>query len=310
MERTREKHRVLLRRIPTVPDVQSAWLLLLHCASTRANYMLRVVRPEWALDFAQAHDQEVWECLCSILAVPVGEESIARMSTTLPMALGGLGLRSAERSKWSAFWSSWADTLPMIKERHPEVAEVIVHHLARGGTSPCLDSARSAAVVLDGVDGFQVPSWSDVASGLRPPVIGDEDREPGVPRQGWQHAAASCVESDFRAATLMPRMNPVERTLLRSQSGPCAGVPFTTCPSSPLTRIDSALFRVLLQRRLRLPFPCLSASAGVASLLTSLATTAQHVPGQGLWGGEGFHWRVRSLGSAGKQEVELSPTCW
>ena len=64
-------------------------------------------------------------------------------------------------------------------------------------------------------------SWSNVASGLRPPVIRDEDREPGVPRQGWQHAAASCVEVDFRAATLMPRMNPVERTLLRSQSGPC-----------------------------------------------------------------------------------------
>ena len=169
------------------------------------------------------------------------------MSTTLPMALGGLGLRSAERSRWPAFWSSWADTLPMIKERHPEVAEVIVHHvwIQHGGL----------LFVLDGVDGFQVPFWSDVASGLRPPVIGDEDKEPGVPRQGWQHAAASCVVADFRTATLMPRMNPVERTLLRSQSGPCAGVPFTTCTSSPLTRIDSALFRVLLQRRLRLPFP-------------------------------------------------------
>ena len=74
LERTREKHRILLRRIPIVPDVQSTWLLLLRCASTRANKMLRVVRPEWALDFAQAHDQEVWECLCSILAVLVGEE--------------------------------------------------------------------------------------------------------------------------------------------------------------------------------------------------------------------------------------------
>ena len=190
------------------------------------------------------------------------------MSTTLPVALGGLGLRSAERSRWPAFWSSWADTRLMIKERHPEVAEVIAHHLESGGTSPRLDSARRAAVVLDGVDGFQVPSWSDVASGLRPPVIGDEDREPGVPRQWWQHAAASCVEADFHAATLMPRMNPVERTLLRSQSGPCAGGPFTTCPISPLTRIDS----------------------------TVLVITAQHVQGQGLWGGGGFHWRVRSPG--------------
>ena len=143
-----------------------------------------------------------------------------------------------------------------------------------------MDSARRAGVVLDGVDGFQVPFS----------VTGDEDREPGVPRQGWQHAAASCIESDFRAATLMPRMNPVERTLLRSQSGP-----FIVCFSSAASVS---------------PFPCLSASVGVASHLTPLAITAQHVPGQGLWGGEGFHWRVQSLGSAGKQEAELSPTCW
>ena len=53
LERTRQKHRKLLSRIPTLPDVQSAWLLLLHCASTRANYLLRVVRPECALSLRE-----------------------------------------------------------------------------------------------------------------------------------------------------------------------------------------------------------------------------------------------------------------
>ena len=84
------------------------------------------------------------------------------------------------------------------------------------------------------VDGFEVPSWSAVTAGQRPPIMEVEDREPGVPR---------------------PRMSRVEQALLRSQSGPCAGVPFSACPRSPLTRIDSALFRVLLQRRLHLPLP-------------------------------------------------------
>ena len=225
--------------------------------------------------------------------MPAGEESIARTSTTLPMALGRLGLRSP------AFRSSWADTLPMTRRRHSEVAEVIVHHLERGGTSPCLGSARRAAVVLDGVDGFQVPSWSAVASGLRPPIIGDEDREPGVPGQGWQHAAASCVEADIRAATLMPRMNPAERALFRSQSGPCAGVPFTTCPSSPLTRIDSALFRVLLQRRLHLRvWPA-----------TRPFWPSPRSMFEELWGG-----RV-SIGECDRPDLQgsrrqLSPTCW
>ena len=118
---------------------------------------------------------------------------------------------------------------------------------------PCLGSACRAATTLDGVDGFEVPSWSAVTGGQRPPIMEVEDREPGVPRQGWQHATAIRIESSFRTEILMPRMSPVEQALLRSQSGSCAGVAFSVCPSSPLTRIDSALFRVLLQRRLQSP---------------------------------------------------------
>ena len=32
-----DKHRVLLDAIPTVPDIQSVFLLLLHCASARES---------------------------------------------------------------------------------------------------------------------------------------------------------------------------------------------------------------------------------------------------------------------------------
>ena len=163
----------------------------------------------------------------------------------------------------------------------------------------CLGSACRAATTLDGVDGFEVPSWSAVTAGQRPPIMEVEDREPGVPRQGWQHAAAIRIESSFRTEILM------EQALLRSQSGPCAGVPFSACPSSPLTRIDSALFRVLLQRRLHLPlFLCPSASAGVAGHSILLAITAQHVRGLGLWEGGASLWRVRPPESAGKLGAE------
>ena len=43
-----------LERIPLVRDVQSAWLLLLFCAATRANYGLRTARPDLTLQFAMA----------------------------------------------------------------------------------------------------------------------------------------------------------------------------------------------------------------------------------------------------------------
>ena len=50
--------------------VQSAWLLLLHCASARANYLLRVVSPEQVQGFAENHDTRLWACLCAILGIP------------------------------------------------------------------------------------------------------------------------------------------------------------------------------------------------------------------------------------------------
>ena len=43
-----EHQATLLQRTPLMPDLQSAWLLLLHCAGARATYFLRVVNPETA----------------------------------------------------------------------------------------------------------------------------------------------------------------------------------------------------------------------------------------------------------------------
>ena len=47
------KHQVLLQEIPNVKDVQSAWLLLLHCAAARAIFYLCVVRPDLMVQFAK-----------------------------------------------------------------------------------------------------------------------------------------------------------------------------------------------------------------------------------------------------------------
>ena len=88
-----DKHRVLLDAIPTVPDIQSAWLLLLHCAAARANYCR--VRPDLVDNFDQSHDQGLWQCLCTIMDVPEDGDPVTRATASLPLSLGGLGLRSA-----------------------------------------------------------------------------------------------------------------------------------------------------------------------------------------------------------------------
>ena len=62
-------------------------------------------------------------------------------------------------------------------------------------------------------------------------------------------------ERKFRRSSVLNHMSGRDRALLRSQSGLVAGVTLSSTPSSPLTRIEPALFRVLLQRRLALPLP-------------------------------------------------------
>ena len=107
VEMTQAEHQVLLNRIPSLPDLQSAWSLLLHCASARANYFLRVVTPELGEEFARAHDRSLWACLCTMMGISeVACEAAAREAASLPLALGGLGLRSASRTHPSAYWAS------------------------------------------------------------------------------------------------------------------------------------------------------------------------------------------------------------
>ena len=58
------------------------------------------------------------------------------------------------------------EVLPMVRSRHPRIADIMVCHLEGVTQSPCLGAASNAAAELDGLD---VPWWSALADGLRPP---------------------------------------------------------------------------------------------------------------------------------------------
>ena len=254
LRKTSEEHEQFLARIPSLQDLQAAWLLLLvHCANARANYLLRVVPPDLVAGFAQAHDARLWSCLFQILGVAEDRcDDVARNTASLPLAMGGLGLRSAVRTSPSAFWASWADCLPMVQKRHPEVAACIVERLSNQPRTPCLGAAAAAAEQLNELPGFTPPSWHALALGARPPPREPEENEPGTSRTGWQHEASSRTERHHRDRLFLT-MTESERAMVRSQGGPGAGVPFTVCPTGVETRIDPHLFRTLLLRRLRLP---------------------------------------------------------
>ncbi len=67
LQATVESHELLLSRIPLIPDLQSAFLLLLFCASSRATYNLRVCNPSFAARFARQHDSQVWQCFLNLI---------------------------------------------------------------------------------------------------------------------------------------------------------------------------------------------------------------------------------------------------
>ena len=134
-----EEQRVFLSGIPLVDDIQSAWLLLLHCANARANYQIRLVTPEGVEAYARAHDDRIWQCLCELLKWDPAEDG--REIANLPLVLGGLGLRSASRLREPAHWASWADCLVMIRQRHPDVANRLVAQL-EGQPDPLVYAQR------------------------------------------------------------------------------------------------------------------------------------------------------------------------
>ena len=150
-----------------------------------------------------------------------------------------------------------------------------------------------------------VPSCEQIADGLRPGVP-VEDPEPGVPRHGWQFHAAQATDDCFFRHEVVPRLTDTQQAMVRSQSGPLPGVPFTCLPTSPLTRFDAQVFRVLLLRRLWRPLP-LSASACRCGRPLDDLGHHRSVCDVGSFGSE--HLRVLRRACAGKLGAGSHSTC-
>ena len=213
-------------------------------------------------------------------------------SVTLPLSLGGLGLRSALRTSKAAYWASWADCLGMISERHPEVAQLMVDELEGALERLAWKQAASAARELTGVCDFDPPTWHALAQGVRPASRKPEDFEPGCCRDGWQHEAASRVESHFRDSDVFTRVDAARMAMVRSQGGPGAGLALSTCPTSRLTKIPPQLFRVVLLRRLGLPLPLTARSCRCGRPLDSCGHHRAACARAGVLAGRG--WALES----------------
>ena len=289
MQETANEQSRFLERIPELPDLQSAWLLLSYCAASRANYYLRALPPSDSRLFANRHDENLRACMSRLLDVDIAADSYQGDVMQIPLRLGGVGLRNATRTRLAAAWASWADTLNMISQRNPSIARDIV--LALNAGQGCnipplfreLNECRSTLIN----EGFSLmPSWEEVLIGTRPPAV--VSSEPGEWMHGWQYHAAAAREGFHRINVTMPGATNAQQALLRSQSGPASGAHLTAIPTSSLTALSPQVFKVLLLRRLRLSLPASSRQCRCGRALDPLGDHRAACPRAGVLGPRGF----------------------
>ena len=149
---------------------------------------------------------------------------------SLPLSKG-LGLRSAVRSREAVDWASWADCLPTVQKRHPQVAGIMLQRLNGGGEMASLNVARECIASL--ADASCVfPSLFELVDGVRPPVPEDTG-DPFQPRQNWQHFASNLFgfredhSRQDRSCVARLRDSPSSRPSLSV----CCSSVVSTCPS-------------------------------------------------------------------------------
>ena len=254
LRQANQQHQHLLDRIPHLEDLQASWLLLLFCASPRCTYLLRMCPPHITAEFANNHDFAVAACLRRLLEV--AELPATALATAhLPLSHGGLGLTCASTLANPAFWSSWADSLPVLQNQLPQYAAQLLAHLQQPSPAiPSIQAATGAAQALQ-EHGWTPPSWAELTQGIYPDPAATNTEEEEAPRtRGWQQQATTPVHTAMYNE-LQAAIPPASQALLQSQAGPFASRAFTTIPYSTEFEYPSHLFRILLLRRLRLHLP-------------------------------------------------------
>ena len=118
-ERIAEERR-LWEAIPSVLDLQCAWQILVQSANSRSNHTIRTLPPSQSA--ARQHDEGMWATVQALLKEGRGSEHELRSAeqvATLPIHMGGLGMRSTSRCAPASYWASWSDALHMIHQRTP-----------------------------------------------------------------------------------------------------------------------------------------------------------------------------------------------
>ena len=131
---------------------------------------MRTMPPSVSRIYCEAHDEGIWSTAKALMGIQDASDPEHQQLASLPMRMGGLGLRSATRCAGAAYWASWADALPMIRDRTPQIAQLVATSLSSAvpPAAGCLAELHEAATVLDQQGFWWRPSWTALWQGKRP----------------------------------------------------------------------------------------------------------------------------------------------
>ena len=242
-------------KLSCIEDPQSRWCLLKYCLEPRVNHLLRNTPPDVTLEVACLHDNCMWASVLALLNTPSAfEAGVSRSVISLAIRHGSLGLRSAAWTRLAAYWGAWADCLPFLASRFPDLANAVRTHLNSQITLvDCLVSLRAASDALR-FDGATIPSWDELFAGARPQPEAEDEHEPGSFARGWQCVAAA-ARSQAEVNAFLSTASPSDCALVRSQSGRGAGDWLVATPTSKPLVLEPLDFLTCLRRRLLLEVP-------------------------------------------------------
>ena len=132
-------------------------------------------------------------------------------------------MRRALEGRDAAYWAFWADTLPILRRRHPSVVAKALRRVQSASlegpdeaTLNLAELAKAATRLQEA--GFALPTWDALADGGRPPPALVE-RALGEPLRGWQRAAAACLDASA-CTSLLSDLDTASRACMLSPAGP------------------------------------------------------------------------------------------
>ena len=252
-------------------------------------------------EFSEAHDQGIWQCLCNILQIdPIQAQTVKDIASLASRVGRSRAAQCKTDSCASPLGKLGRDCIPMIRARHPTVAEQLVRQLEGHPATTCLHEAASPARSLDGMLGWSPPSWRALANGERPDM-----RQPeGI--RAWHATRGLATRSGISGGTTLQRCRFVSK-VERSRGGACAITSRTWCKACTRHVPDVSHHVTGAPTLPGAPPPSLAPpSSLLLALLAVWPTTRPMWPpgslraGLGSWGGASTLWRASQLVSAAR----------